>query len=286
MEQTFISDVSDTALWIAAYRAQETERGDAAFKDTLARHLAGERGFDIAENIPHTKAMEFAMVVRTAAIDRLIETAIAEGIDTVINLGAGLDTRPYRMNLPVGLRWIEVDFPGTISYKNDKLKFEKPVCTLERIAVDLANESQREMLFYQLGKETTKALVITEGVIGYLTDRQAASLSRSLYATQAFQFWIQDYSQGKLRRNRQTKKINSKLTNAPWQFNEPDPIKFFGSHGWKVCKDLHILDEAERIGRTKPTRFPWNFLMKIFPRKIREVGNNTHGYVMFCRGER
>ena len=35
------------------------------------------------------------------------------------NLAAGLDTRPYRMDLPPSLRWIEVDLPDILDYKED-----------------------------------------------------------------------------------------------------------------------------------------------------------------------
>jgi methyltransferase (TIGR00027 family) len=282
MEQMLINDVSDTALSVAAYRAQETKRQDAAFKDTLAARLAGERGFKIAETMPHSRATVFAMVVRTAAIDKLVEAAIAQGVDTIINVGAGLDTRPYRMKLSPGLRWIEVDFPAIISYKNEKLADEKPACRLERIAIDLANESQREMLFYQLGCETNKALIITEEVVGYLTNAQAASLSRSLHAIPSFHFWIQDYSRGALRRSRRSKDANNKPVSTQWLFTETEPIKFFGDHGWKVCQDLHMLDEAARIGRHMPLT-PWGLLMTMFSQKTTETGNRTSGYAMFCR---
>lgn len=39
-----IENISDTALWVAYYRAMETERPDAHFHDPYARMLAGERG--------------------------------------------------------------------------------------------------------------------------------------------------------------------------------------------------------------------------------------------------
>ena len=61
------------------------------------------------------------MVIRTLIIDDLIENAVAAGIDTVVNLGAGLDARPYRMKLPESLHWIEVDYPQVIDWKADKL---------------------------------------------------------------------------------------------------------------------------------------------------------------------
>jgi len=83
-----IHHVSDTAMWIAAYRAQESERPDAVFRDPLARKLAGDRGFRMVETTPNTSAMAFAMVARTTAIDSLVLRALEKGVDTVVNLGA------------------------------------------------------------------------------------------------------------------------------------------------------------------------------------------------------
>src|SRR5215467_3670935 len=130
MENNLIHDISDTSLWIAAYRAQESARNDALFNDAFAKKLAGQRGIDMIASTPNTKAMAFAMAIRTVGIDRLVQLAISKGVDTVINLGAGLDTRPYRMKLPSNFRWIEVDFEDIINYKTEILKGDIPVCSL------------------------------------------------------------------------------------------------------------------------------------------------------------
>jgi O-methyltransferase involved in polyketide biosynthesis len=50
--EPLIRNVSDTARWVAAYRAQESERPDAIFRDRFARRLAGERGEQIARMMP------------------------------------------------------------------------------------------------------------------------------------------------------------------------------------------------------------------------------------------
>ncbi len=276
-----IHHVSDTAMWIAAYRAQESDRPDAVFKDPLARKLAGPRGFAMVATTPYTDAMAFAMVARTTAIDRLILSAIQKGVDTVINLGAGLDTRPYRMRLPSTLPWIEVDFPDTISYKNEVLKNDHPVCKLRRIACDLSHDEERRTLFAKLGGETKNALIITEGVIGYLTNEQAEKLSQDLYSIPSFRYWIMDYSQGRLRKNRMSGKLKKKLIHAPLQFTDERPLQFFGRQGWRVNENIHILDEADRIGRKLPRSFILFILMTLFRRKIRKLGNETYGYVMF-----
>ncbi|HXD76229.1 MAG TPA: hypothetical protein VN616_00405 [Puia sp.] len=50
-----IQHVSDTALWIAAFRAEESRRSDAVFRDELAERLAGEKGRAMAAATPHRK---------------------------------------------------------------------------------------------------------------------------------------------------------------------------------------------------------------------------------------
>src|SRR5713226_7063171 len=50
--EPLIRNISDTARWVAVYRARESERPDALFKDTFARKLAGQRGEEIARRLP------------------------------------------------------------------------------------------------------------------------------------------------------------------------------------------------------------------------------------------
>jgi methyltransferase (TIGR00027 family) len=283
-EADLIQHVSDTSRWIAAYRALETERADAVFKDPFAARLAGERGMEMVKATPHTEAVAFAMVVRTVAIDRLVMSAIDRGVDTVINLGAGLDTRPYRMPLPGTLKWVEVDFPHVIDYKSEILQHEKPVCQLERIPADLSLEADRLALFAALDNGTGKAAIITEGVIAYLTNAQAAQMAKDLFAMPHFHYWIMDYSQGPFRRNKQTDKLQKKMVkNTPFRFSEADPLAFFGRQGWKLAENIYILDEGDRIGRRMPAMFPWSLLIKLFRKKMRARANATYGYAMLSR---
>ena len=50
--EPLIRNISDTACWAAIYRARETDRPDALFRDPFARRLAGTRGEQIADTIP------------------------------------------------------------------------------------------------------------------------------------------------------------------------------------------------------------------------------------------
>ena len=107
MPKPLVSNVSDTARWVAAIRADESRRPDAIFHDPLAGKLAGDHGHAIAEASARRSGASWPMVARTKVIDDLIATALAEGCDRVLNLAAGLDTRPYRLALPASLDWIE-----------------------------------------------------------------------------------------------------------------------------------------------------------------------------------
>jgi methyltransferase (TIGR00027 family) len=278
-----ISQVSDTALWVAAIRAHETARPGAVFHDHLAAKLAGDKGRKILASLPYPEASAFALTIRTVAIDRLIQETIPLGIDTVINIGAGMDTRPYRLSLPRDLHWIEIDFPHVLEYKNAQLAAEKPNCQLDRIPADLADDNRRRELFAELGARTKNALIITEGFIAYLQNEQAAAISRDLLAVPSFRYWIQDSYHGKRVRHRRARALAKHMQNAPWQFTVDKPIEWFCAHGWKIHQQLYILDEAARVNRALPALFPFNLLLRLFPKAGRKIGNQTYRYVTYTR---
>ena len=113
-----IKHVSDTALIVAACRALETESDDGFVHDPFAARLAGERGMAILRTLPYRDIMGFGLGVRSRFIDELLLDALSgQGIITVLSVGCGLDTRPWRLQLPPELRWIEVDFAAMLDYK-------------------------------------------------------------------------------------------------------------------------------------------------------------------------
>jgi methyltransferase (TIGR00027 family) len=248
MAEASIEHVSDTAFWIAHYRAVETERADALFRDPLAGLLSGERGKQIAKGMSRGMMTAWAVAIRTHIIDEYIQFALAQGVDTVLNLGAGLDTRPYRMDLPSNLLWIEADYPATVEFKETRLAGHTPHCRLERVKVDLNNPPERENFLSSARARSKKLLVLTEGVIPYLTVEQAASLADDLHALQPVFYWIVDYFAPQIMKYRQ-RMSKRKLKNAPFQFHPPDWFGFFAKHGWR-CKEIRYLaEEGERLKR-------------------------------------
>src|ERR1700736_2316765 len=119
--EPLIRAISDTARWVAVYRAQESERPDAIFHDPYARALAGDRGAQIAAALPFGEQNAWSFIARTYLVDQFVTAELRRGVGLVINLAAGLDARPYRMDLPGTLRWVEVDLPQIIDYKESIL---------------------------------------------------------------------------------------------------------------------------------------------------------------------
>lgn len=248
-ETPLVRNISDTAMWAAVYRARENERSDALFRDPFARRLAGERGDAIAAAIPFSDRATWAWVTRTYLFDRFITQEIAAGADMVLNLAAGLDARPYRMGLPPALRWVEVDLPGILDYKEEILAKEKPVCSLERVRLDLANVADRKALFARFGSDSQRAVILTEGLLLYLPGQSVAALSADLAAVPAFKRWILDLaSPGLVKMLR--KEMGAQLANAgAIQFGPWEGPEFFSPHGWHVLEVASPLKTAAKFKR-------------------------------------
>jgi methyltransferase (TIGR00027 family) len=252
-----IRDVSDTAIWVAQYRAEETTRPDALFHDPLAKLLVGERGPAIARDFgPAGAYTAWTLVTRTVIIDEYIQEGIAAGVDAVLNLGAGLDTRPYRMDLPASLQWVEADFPNIIDFMNEKLAAHTPRCRLQRVAVDLGNSEARSRFLAEVLPDAKKVLVITEGVIPYLTEQQVGELADDLRKDQRFAFWVGEFFAPQAYRYIRAASNRRQMVNAPFRFLPADWLGFFAQHGW-VKQDLRFsADITIRFGR-RPPPMPW-----------------------------
>src|SRR5450432_2434646 len=67
--EPLVNTIADTALWVAIFRADESERPDAVFHDPFARHLAGKRGEMIADKIEFSRTNSWSFVARTFLFD-------------------------------------------------------------------------------------------------------------------------------------------------------------------------------------------------------------------------
>jgi methyltransferase (TIGR00027 family) len=280
-----ITHVSDTAHWVAMYRAMESERPDALFHDPYARRLAGPQGDQILEKMPKAKAFAWPMVVRTAVMDEIILRAIPrDGVRTVVNLAAGLDTRAYRLDLPRQLRWIDVDLPAMQDYKREALAGETPRCALEWIPADLADASQRQTVLARVASGPAPALVITEGVLIYLEAEQVVALGRDLHACAPLSWWLTDLASPRLiKMMERTWGRKLRAGGAPFKFAPAEGTAFFEPLGWREAEYRSNWDEAMRLNRAMRFWRFWNLVGRLYPKKMREAMRRMAGIVLFER---
>jgi len=274
-------NISDTARWAAYFRAEETKRPDAIFRDPYAERLCGQHGVDIANTLPNGNKHAWAWVTRTYLFDDFITQELGEGVDLVLNLAAGLDARPYRMNLPASLQWIEVDLPGILAYKEEILAGEKPTCALERLRLDLANVNARRTLFANLNQRAKKILVLTEGLLIYLSAEEVGTLAKDLARGANFQRWVMDLSSpGLLKMMQKTTGRRLSEIGAPFKFAPAEGPAFFSPHGWEPMQVKGMLKTATKFKRPP-------LLLRLFgllPEKKGPAGNQPwSGVCLFKR---
>ncbi len=273
-----ITHVSDTAQWTALHRATESARPDALFHDPLAERLAGEGGRAIVARVPRTSRNGWWLVARTKIIDDTIAEAIADGCDRVLNLAAGLDTRPYRLDLPSDFTWVEADLPGLLAEKTQLLANQEPRCRLTRTAVDLADPPARDSFLNDALDGATKALVLTEGLSMYLEGRDIAALSEA-FTRPEIAWWMLDFAFPRLR-EMMNKKMSGMLENAPFKFAPDNGLAFFEELGWRVVEAESLFAAAHRFRRLPMFMRPLAWLPQP---DLRHPGNRFSAIALLTR---
>jgi methyltransferase (TIGR00027 family) len=260
----FITHVSDTARWTALHRATESARADALFNDPLAERLAGEQGRAIVAGVPRSTRNGWWLIARTKIIDDVIARSIADGCDRVLNLAAGLDTRPYRLDLPPDFPWIEADLPALLAEKTQLLADQTPRCRLTRAAVDLSDPDARDAFFNEALDGATKALVLTEGLLMYLEDRDVVALSAAIRRPEVA-WWMVDFAGPGLKRM-MNKKMAGMMQNAPFKFAPENGLAYFEDLGWRTLEVESLFMAANRFHRLPMFMRPGAWLPQPDPR--------------------
>jgi len=263
----------------------ETERPDALFRDPYARTLAGPEGERIVDELPRGRAAAWAMITRTAIFDEIILDVVRRrNADAVLNLAAGLDTRPWRLPLPPSLRWADVDLPAMLEYKTAAMRDVKPVCKYEALSANLVDRTERAAVFSRLGAESSAALVVTEGLLIYLTDDQVAALASDLHAQPSFRWWLIDIASPRLLQmlSRSWGKTLDQ-GNAPFRFAPPNGTEFFRQYGWREVSYRSAMEEARRLKREMPMIWFWRFLARFAPPERRDEMRRMSGFVLLER---
>jgi methyltransferase (TIGR00027 family) len=172
--------VGVTALLVAAARAIETHRHDSLAQDLYAEHFVhaaqASAGWPVRiQQVPDGDANplwgRFARYfgLRTRIFDDFLLQAVRAGARQVVLLGAGLDSRAYRLDWPPGCVIFEIDRDGVLAFKHKVLDAlaATPKATRVPIPIDLRGDWVRALT--QAGFDTaTPSAWLAEGLLFYL----------------------------------------------------------------------------------------------------------------------
>ncbi|HKP31058.1 MAG TPA: SAM-dependent methyltransferase [Gemmatimonadales bacterium] len=255
-----INHISDTARWVALYRARESEREDALFHDPFARGLAGPEGEALVRRLEVRMRGDWPVVVRTRVMDEIILRLVRSGIRRVLNLAAGLDARPWRLPLPADLRWIDADLPAILDHKLRVLDGAPNRCYYRTARIDLSDDAERRTLFQQLGDGASETLVITEGLLVYLDPGTVASLARDLNAMPGCRWWLADVASPDLLAIAARQRRGRHDSLDVLQFAPADAVTWFAETGWKESEFRSSVHEGVRLGRAPQLEEFWEQL--------------------------
>jgi methyltransferase (TIGR00027 family) len=265
---------NDSAMMIAFERALETKRADALFSDPLAEALAGSKGESLSGNFENMCTIfEFEgwrefhktwVAVRTRFIDdRVVEHAAGGGFAQLVNLGAGMDTRPYRLEsyqaFPNGA--FDVDMAvvneGRAKIFTELLANQLPALHCAVTTVDLDFLDEERSLQTELSKEGSRfdpaapSLFVSEGLIMYLGAAGKLKLIADVSAVAApgsvLVLQYMDASQSAA-----AKEHPGALDNA---LSVEEAARELTTHGWLELQFSMFGDEKLNFGRYPTEKF-------------------------------
>ena len=179
---------SRTAEYMALFRALEDARpaDERLFIDPYARAFVGPRlrwlvtlsalpgVVDLVCRVIDRRwpGARTSAVARTRLIDERVGAAIAEGVQQIVLLGGGFDSRPYRLPGCLRLTLFEVDHPSTQAKKRHVVRdVVGDVSSRVRFVPTDFNRDAVETTMAAAGYDPSRpTLFVWEGVTNYLTD--------------------------------------------------------------------------------------------------------------------
>ncbi|MDN5758070.1 MAG: SAM-dependent methyltransferase [Tomitella sp.] len=181
-----VDGIAVTAIGVAVIRARETERADSLYEDPLAQNFvdAAREGFspDRWERLSALADQFYeGRTVGVRLVDDGVRAASDAGVRQYVLIGAGLDTRAFRMGLPPGTVVFEIDLPETFAFKEPVLRGAQaePTCRRHVVVADLQGDWQTALLDagFQPDRPTQW---VDEGTLGHLTQEWTRRVVQTL----------------------------------------------------------------------------------------------------------
>jgi methyltransferase (TIGR00027 family) len=248
-----MDDVARTALMVAAFRAKESNRPNRLFDDPLSSILAGETALTAAANHHRDEKLPY-LAIRTRFFDDWLEKIVDLGLRQVVFLGAGMDTRAFRLRWPDGVQLWEIDCPELLDLKQARLNAvqAEPKCIRTPVAADLSVIDWPNHLLLQGFRKEVLSVWLAEGLFLYLPSKVVTQILRSVSSIvcAGSRFGAELLSEDYLHRDRNQARLEEAAARGtPWIFGTNEPEELFFQAGWRVNAVVRVGDEEASFGR-------------------------------------
>jgi methyltransferase (TIGR00027 family) len=255
--------ISKTAFYCCGVRMQDAERAQPVCGDTYAKTFMNEQGLQILEMFKDETRPNISNVARHRLIDDLLrEELLAKPNLTVVIIGAGFDTRAFRLR---GGTWIEIDEPQVIAYKEERLPAANSDNELQRISIDFATESLEQKLAPYSGR--SPVTVVIEGVLGYLDEAAIGNLIETLAHLFPRHRLICDLMTREFF-DKAAGSIHEKLTGmgATFKFTIDNPEEVFLKNGYRQLETIPVVEKAVLFEAGEIPPDVWQTIQPTLPR--------------------
>ncbi len=272
-----MNPISNTAFYCCGVRMEDAKRNRSICNDTYAERFMDERGKNIYEPFRSEKMPNISNITRCRIIDDYVSIELKSSSSVnVITIGAGFDTRPYRIT---GGNWIELDEPQIIRYKNKQLPIEESKNPLQRISIDFGTETLTEKL--EEVDKNLHTIIVIEGVFMYL---ESESIEKTLKEIQRIfpKHVLYCDLMTKTFFNKFAKSVHSKLVTAGGRFTDrPDnPENTFILNKYELVERVPMFKRAEELGilwdEVKLPRLVARLLLNVFMKDLN--GYSVHHF--------
>ena len=267
--------IATTGLYTAMIRARESARPDRLFSDPFSEALAGPQGGDVLawmeDRCPGVSDHQ-VIPIRTRFFDGTLERILGEsGVDQLVVLAAGMDTRALRLPLRPDLALFELDRPEVLDLKAARLAQcnAVPHCRRIPIPVDLGGDWSAALLGGGFDRQRP-AVWLVEGLLHYLTNDQVHRVLGTLSRLAVTGSWLLTDVVGHsfLTSPHVAAFLAMMAANgSPFRFGTDQPEDLIRLHGWRPQVTQFGEDGAD-FGR-------WTM-----PVPDREDPHSPHGYLL------
>ena len=230
------------------------------------------RDWIVAKTEQNAPGLWGSMMARKRYIDDVVTEAVGGSVEAVVNLGAGFDTRAFRLTELATVPVWEVDQPENTDIKQRRLRaiFDEVSDHVTLVPINFDKEGLATVLAAHGYAGSDTALFIWEGVTQYLTEPGIRATMEFLATAPAgsrlvFTYTPKDFIDGKVLYGHENLYRRMRVKNTIWHTGF-DPVAsddFLGDYGWKVREHLGYDELGERYVEPTGRNLGWMAIERV-----------------------